>query len=96
MPFISKSQMRVCYSGKYPRGKGGKKWDCDKWLKETKNPECLPEKKGMKSKCLKKNTITKGKGSKATSKKHEGRTIYIGPRGGKYILVNNMKIYIKK
>lgn len=75
MPFKSKSQMRVCYTKKK---KGEKGWDCDKWLKETKNPECLPEKKDGPKKCGKKIVL--------------GKTHY-GPRGGRYFLFGEYKIY---
>lgn len=77
MPFKSKSQMRTCYS---KRARGEKNWDCDKWMEETKNPECLPEKKGMPrpKKCGKKIVL--------------GKTMY-GPRGGRYFLFGEYKIY---
>lgn len=38
MPFKSKSQMRACFAKK------SKKWNCKKWLRETKNVKNLPEK----------------------------------------------------
>lgn len=49
MPFVSKSQLRTCYSKK------SKNWNCDEFLKKTPSVCCLPEKKGMqvKSRCMK-------------------------------------------
>jgi hypothetical protein len=44
--FTSKSQLRTCYSKKYAAEKKGQKftWNCDEFLKNTKNPQSLPEK----------------------------------------------------
>lgn len=79
MPFVSKSQMRVCFTTR-PKG-----WDCEKWLKETPRPDCLPEKKGIKK--------TKPCPKKAPPK--DGK-IYIGPRGGRYMIVSGVKIYLPR
>lgn len=69
--------MRVCYTKKM---RGDTSWDCDKWLKETKSPECLPEKKDLPKpkKCGKKIVL--------------GKTQY-GPRGGRYFTFAGKKIY---
>lgn len=77
MPFQSKSQMRVCYTIKKKNPKST--WDCDKWLAETKNPQCLPEKKGGVKKCSSRIIVL-------------GKTLY-GPRGGRYFIFDNKKIY---
>ena len=39
MPFKSKQQMKLCFKMNSP------KWDCKKWLKETKKAKTLPNKK---------------------------------------------------
>lgn len=76
MPFQSKSQMRVCYTLKKKNPKST--WNCDEWLKETKNPECLPEKKGGERKCKSVTVL--------------GKTLY-GKRGGRYFMFGDRKIY---
>lgn len=71
MPFESKSQLRTCY------GKNDPRWDCDKWLKETKSVCSLPEKKKkgkIQSRRIRKNEIVKG-------------PLMIGPRGGRYFII---------
>lgn len=81
MPFVSKSQMRVCYTRR-PKG-----WDCDKWLEETPRPDCLPEKKGLKS---------KKECSKKPPPDSDSEKIYVGPRGGRYRMIKGVKIYLSK
>lgn len=71
MPFVSKSQLRTCYSKK-ARGtstKGG--WNCDEFLSKTPSVCCLPEKKGYptKRRCMKNGEMVVGK-------------VQTGPRGG--------------
>ncbi len=75
MPFTSKSQIRTCYSGKFPG------WNCDEWLLHTPSVCCLPEKIGRsrgrsqgRSRCLRKGEKIKGK-------------VKVGPRGGKYFMI---------
>ena len=85
MPFKSKRQLQTCYGKKY--SKKGTTWDCDKWLKETPNPNCLPT------------TINSPKPRKCRPLK-EGEKIVgpviNGPRGGKYFMVADIKVYIPK
>lgn len=45
MPFLSKSQLRVCFNRHDPR------WNCQEWLDKTDSVCCLPEKKGYRAKC---------------------------------------------
>lgn len=49
MPFVSKAQLRTCYSRR-PKG-----WDCDEFQRATPSICCLPEKKGypVKTRCMK-------------------------------------------
>lgn len=79
MPFVSKAQMRTCYARR------SKKWDCDKWLDETKDVKCLPERKGSKpkAKCIR---------SRAKVSKSRLKT---GPRGGKYYEIKQGKTVVK-
>jgi hypothetical protein len=79
MPFRSKAQLRTCY-GTHPKG-----WDCDKWLHETKNPDCLPERVGgsPKRSCRR---------SRSPTRRSPLRT---GPRGGKYYLIGQTKVYVQ-
>ena len=88
MPFRSKSQLAACYK------RNDKKWNCDKWLKETPSVCCLPYKKGgtIKTRCLRKGERVKGK-------------IVTGPRGGRYFTITEkdnrgticmVKVYLPK
>ena len=81
MPFKSSAQLRLCYS------KRPKNWDCDKWLKETPSPECLPSRVGgnSRSKCR---PIRVGEPIVGP--------ILTGPRGGKYFMVAGYKITLPK
>lgn len=76
MPFQSRSQLRTCFGSKK------KGWNCEKWLKETPNPYCLPEKKGLAIKC------------KTRTKPLVG-PIRTGPSGkGVYRIIAGTKVYI--
>ena len=91
MPFKSSSQLRLCYSKKASQKSS---WDCDKWLKETKNPECLPHKANMPP-------LPKGKCRPIRAGEPIVGPVITGPRGGKYFMVAGIKItlprnYIKK
>ena len=78
MPFISKSQVRLCYSRSSPKSpKSTKKWDCNSFLKHTKTSICsLPNYKGGNKK----------KSAGRVSKRTVSR-INTGPRGGKYRVI---------
>lgn len=83
MPFKSKSQLRSCYNNAIPG------LDCNKWLHETPNVHCLPERVGDPPKCR-------------VQKKYEkviGKII-TGPKGGKYFTVNEggyiTKVYLSR
>lgn len=92
MPFVSRSQLRTCYSKKYKNPRST--WNCDEFLDKTPSVCCLPEKKGMpvKSRCMKSGERVKGK-------------IQTGPRGGKFFTIEEkdkrgkvcvIKVYIPK
>lgn len=87
MPFTSRSQYNTCLAKK------DKRWDCDRWLKETPSLCCLPYRQGgtVKSRCMKNGERIIGK-------------IQTGPRGGKYFIITErdkkgvvctVKVYIK-
>lgn len=82
MPFQSRSQISTCYNKK-----GDHSWNCNLFLKETKQSICsLPYRKGSPKKEIER------KGEKGSSKKRRvsKRTvsrIKTGPRGGKYRLI---------
>ena len=88
MPFKSARQLRACYGREYAAKKKGQsaRWNCDKWLKETPRPECLPEKVGGKAKCR----------PLRVSESPGKRKIHTGPRGGKYFWVSGIKVYIPR
>jgi hypothetical protein len=74
MPFVSKSQLRTCYS---QRGKSRTtKWDCNEFLKKTPSVCCLPEKKGtlVRSRCMRNGERIVGK-------------IQTGSRGGRFFTI---------
>lgn len=110
MPFVSKSQLRTCYSKK-ARGKGTSSvWNCDEFLSKTPSVCCLPEKKGYP-------VTLKGASTKHTSEfvKNKRRCmkngerivgkVQTGPRGGKYFEIKEkdskgivciVKVYLPK
>ena len=113
MPFVSKSQYIAClYAQERSRQKHGarkakSRWDCDKWLKETKNFDKLPFKVTKKAtkpkkKPVKRTTKTVVRKTTRTSKTKpkkmvvsgRSRTVYTGPKGGKYVMVYGRKRYI--
>lgn len=63
-------------------------WDCDKWLAETKNPQCLPSVKGKVGASGKCRPMRKDE--KIVSK------IYRGSRGGHYFFVAGVKVYVPR
>lgn len=86
MPFRSKSQLRTCYATE--------KWDCDKWLGETKSVCALPERSSspIASRTIRKGEIVKGE-------------IMKGPRGGRYFEIREtykgkevctVRVYLKR
>ena len=104
MPFKSKSQLRTCYvrstafgdSRKFTTLKG-RNWNCDKWLQETPDIGCLPErndevgaphKELPSKKCRLQRKDEKIKGN-----------IMIGPRGGKFFIIkqgsDQIKVYVR-
>lgn len=83
MPFQSRSQMRNCYALR-ARGRAGS-WDCDKWLDETPQPQCLPEHKGGQRKCR---PIRKGESVKGP--------VQTGAKGGKFFEVAGTKVYLPR
>jgi hypothetical protein len=57
MPFVSKSQLRTCYSKP-----SSSKWNCKEFLENTPNICCLPEKSSSsKSRCIKADERVVGK-----------------------------------
>ena len=79
MPWKSKSQRRLCYAKRDPR------WDCEEWDIETRKVgikiENLPERVSKSS-------------SSPKEKTYEGKKVYVGPKGGRYIRKNGKKVYI--
>ena len=88
MPFQSKSQLVACLyaqeRNKHKKGKKSKKakWDCMEFLEETPNFDKLPWKTGCKAK-------------KTTKEKYQGHVVHIGPKGGKYIMKDGKKVYVR-
>lgn len=85
MPFKSSAQLRLCYSKQKRDPNSTKKWNCDKWLKETPKPECLPSRVNGPVKCR---PIRVGEPIVGP--------ILTGPRGGKYFMVAGHKITLPK
>lgn len=88
MPFKSKRQLATCFSRELSAKSKGEKWtwNCEKWLKETPRPECLPSLKGSKRKPCRQ--LKKGERIIGPVK--------TGSRGGKYFTVSGINIYIPK
>lgn len=86
MPFVSKAQLRDCY---YKKFTSNSKWDCDEFLRATKNPSCLPQTISLKGKKSSKcRPLKKGEEWKSP--------VYKGPKGGYYFWAKNVKVYIPK
>jgi hypothetical protein len=51
MPFVSKSQIKLCYFRKKQDEKAGRvpKWNCSEWYSETSHPDKLPLYKSEKN-----------------------------------------------
>lgn len=83
MPFVNEAQRRACYAQQRRMNEQGlvATWDCREFAKE---------------KSVKKARVTKRR-TKATPKKRgtkDGKKVFEGPRGGKYLIVKNKKVYI--
>ena len=86
MPFQSKSQVRACFANK--RRNPNSTWNCREWLHETSNVKSLPEKKQSPRRSPSKKQSPRTSSNKTNN-------ILTGPRGGKYYIANNKKVYIK-
>ena len=103
MPFTSKAQQRACWAAYGAAKKAGKtpSWDCHEWAAESPSYADLPEtsaaaKRRARSTSPKKSKKGKRASSKTgKSKKGANRKVHTGPRGGKYLLSNGRKIYLK-
>ena len=91
MPFVSENQRKYCWVKYYNDIKNGNipDWDCNEW--EHSSPKKSP--KRSKKKSLRKSLSLKKK-NKSRSKSPVTRKIYIGPRGGKYIIFKGKKMYV--
>jgi hypothetical protein len=67
MPFQNLSQLRTCY------GLYDKRWNCDRWLKETNSVCALHDRKTGRQ--------------PSTPRKKVKSKIMEGPRGGKYFMI---------
>lgn len=88
MPFASKLQLQTCFSKNLSLLAQNKapKWDCEKWLQETKQPLCLPTLVDLP----KPQTCSK----KRKYEKNDWTVFYRGARGGIYFFVADMKVYV--
>lgn len=88
MPFVSKSQLRTCYS-KSPKG-----WDCKTFLAHTPSVCCLPEKKGLprKTRCMKTGERKVGKIQTGS----RGGKFFIIEEKDKNGVICLMKVYVPK
>lgn len=102
MPFRSKAQMRLCFTGRT----GLSKEECRQIARQTPRniPEYVGDKKGSKRKTKKRSPSKKSKKStrskkskKSTRSKRKStqkRFVFRGSRGGRYIKVKGRKVYI--
>lgn len=89
MPFKSRRQLSTCYSRQIAAKSAGKPWtwNCDEFLSHTQDPLCLPSLKGYKPK------------RKCRNLRPDEKVIspvYIGPKGGAYFYVADVKVYVPK
>jgi hypothetical protein len=85
MPFASKSQLRTCFARR-PKG-----WNCEKWLAETPDAECLPERVGEAT--TKPTTHSQCRKRPRTAGP-EISAYYRGPRGGVYFYADGVRCYV--
>lgn len=83
MPFVSEAQRRKCYVMQRQMNEKGlvSNWDCKKFGQE-KSPQISPRVKRRVK------TTPKKVGSKGKEK------VFVGKRGGKYIVRKNRKVYL--
>jgi hypothetical protein len=90
MPFQSKAQIRACFANQ--KRNPDTTWNCREWLHETGSTKNLPETKSSPKKSVKspKKTVISPRNVKSPKRK-----ILTGPKGGKYYMNGNKKVYIK-
>jgi len=100
MPFVSQAQARACWA-QYNRDKAaGKKpaWDCHEWAAASPAWEDLPA-AAKKRKTARSASPRKAKArskAKTPAKKSVKAKVHIGPKGGRYIIKQGRKVYIKQ
>ena len=89
MPFRSRSQLRTCFSRQLQAQSQNKpfNWDCEKWLSETTNPDCLPEGVGL----AQHRPCRRAKANEPVI-----GPVYTGERGGLYFFAKGQKVYVPK
>ena len=86
MPFKNQQQVKACFA-QYKRDIKANRipvWDCYKWLDESP--------KNIKGSRMRSRSRSYKRLSPVKYKRE--RKVYIGPRGGKYVIVKGHKIYI--
>ena len=102
MPFASKLQLQTCFSKNLSILAQGKvpKWNCKKWLQETKYPQCLPTLSGQsapkncKKRKLKEENLYDTEENRKKSSADEWTRFYRGARGGLYFFAAGLKLYV--
>lgn len=87
MPFQSKAQIRACFANQ--KRNPDTTWNCREWLHETGSTKNLPETISPKK------SVKSPRKSPNKSLKSPKRKILTGPKGGKYYMNGNKKVYIK-
>jgi hypothetical protein len=88
MPFVSHEQRKACYAQQRRMNEQGleSKWDCKKFEKEEpRTPRSSPR------------TSRRTKKPRVTPKKLEkknGEQVFVGIRGGKFVIRKNKKVYL--
>jgi hypothetical protein len=96
MPFVSEAQRRKCYVIQRQMNELGlvSKWDCKEFGKKT-SPKKVARKSSKK---VKKSPRVSTKRVKSSTKRvngvKSGEQVFIGARGGKYVIRKNKKVYV--
>lgn len=90
MPFKSKRQLATCFSRQLSAESKGVRWnwDCEKWLRITPSPECLPSLKGRPAPSTRCRNLKAGE--------RIITPIHQGSRGGYFFFAGGVKVYVPK
>lgn len=93
MPFVSEAQRRKCYLMQREANEKGliSSWDCKKFGEEKQSSRRRSRRKSKPNQSTPKKAGTARADGNA---EENGQPIYVGPKGGKYVIRKNKKVYL--